>query len=185
MDITTVSLYIIYSPAYLDILCHLIFAWPCITDINNMDNQPDATVTVLLIVPISSTCFGQFFPILRSARLCVTACGIMHPSIYYIKINSCFLYIYTVVIWIVHLLFVIKTIKDVAKRRTAYKAGRLLIGWGAISFSKRIVHSSWDYLYKGVGGEIKGRRVIFTDVLYIYYRLTQLNTPTQWYNKIS
>ena len=28
---------------------------------NNVDDQPDATITALLIIPISSTCFGQFF----------------------------------------------------------------------------------------------------------------------------
>jgi len=60
---------------------------------------------------------------------------------------------------IVHLLVVIKTIKDITKLRAAYKAGRLLIGWGAFSFSKRIVQSSWYYMCRTVGGEIKGRRV--------------------------
>jgi len=29
--------------------------------INNVDNQLDATITDLLIIPISSTCFGQLF----------------------------------------------------------------------------------------------------------------------------
>jgi hypothetical protein len=37
------------------------FAWPCILDINNIDDQLDATMTVLLTVSISSTCFGQLF----------------------------------------------------------------------------------------------------------------------------
>ena len=58
---------------------NLIFALPCIIDINNIDSQLDETIRVLLIIPISSTCFGQFLPILRSVRLCVTACGITHP----------------------------------------------------------------------------------------------------------
>ena len=37
----------------------LIFAWPCIIDINNKDNQLDATIMVFLLIPIPSTCFGQ------------------------------------------------------------------------------------------------------------------------------
>jgi hypothetical protein len=34
-----------------------------------MELQLDATITVLLISKISSTCFGQILPIFRSARL--------------------------------------------------------------------------------------------------------------------
>ena len=30
----------------LNISIHLIFVWPCIIDTNNIDNQPDATITV-------------------------------------------------------------------------------------------------------------------------------------------
>ena len=36
-------------------LCKLYF------DLHNIDNQLDATMTVLLTVSISSTCFGQLF----------------------------------------------------------------------------------------------------------------------------
>ena len=43
------------------VISPLIFAWTCIIDINNVDSQLDETITVLLIIPISSTCFGQFF----------------------------------------------------------------------------------------------------------------------------
>ena len=41
-----------------NIFYYLIFAWPCIIDINNIDNQLDAKI---IIIPVSSTCFGQLF----------------------------------------------------------------------------------------------------------------------------
>ena len=51
-------------------------AWPCIIDINKVDDQLDATITICNL-QISSTCSGNSLPILRSARLWFTPCGIM------------------------------------------------------------------------------------------------------------
>ena len=45
---------------------YLIFAWPCIIDINNIDNNKG-----LLIIPVSSTCFGQLFCPSSGALDCV------------------------------------------------------------------------------------------------------------------
>jgi hypothetical protein len=48
--------------------------------ISNVEYQLDATITVLLIFQSAQHVSGNFLPILRSARLCFTACGIMHSS---------------------------------------------------------------------------------------------------------
>ena len=54
------------------------YFWPCIIDINKVDDQIDATINNnLLIFKLAQHVLGNSLPILRSARLWFTACGIM------------------------------------------------------------------------------------------------------------
>jgi hypothetical protein len=52
-------------------ILNLIFVWPCIIETNNIDNQLDAKNNGLLIIPISLTCFGQWFRPSSGALDCV------------------------------------------------------------------------------------------------------------------
>jgi len=48
-------------------------------DRNNVEDQLDATMTIYWYSNQLNRFRAIFLPILRSARLCFTACGIMHP----------------------------------------------------------------------------------------------------------
>ena len=56
------------------------FVWLRIIDINNVEDQLDAKITIYWYSNQLNMFRAIFLPILRSARLCFTVCGTMHPS---------------------------------------------------------------------------------------------------------
>ena len=56
------------------------FVWPCIIHINNVEDQLDATITIYWYSNQLNMFRAIFLLVFTSARLCFTACGIMHPS---------------------------------------------------------------------------------------------------------
>ena len=62
-----------------NIFHYLIFAWPCIIEINNIHSQLHATIRLINNSSQLNMFRAIILPVFRSTRLCVTAWGIMHP----------------------------------------------------------------------------------------------------------
>jgi len=45
--------------------------------VNNINDQLDATITILLIFESTQHVSGKHLPIFRSARLCLQQCGVL------------------------------------------------------------------------------------------------------------